>query len=475
MPHITKVCSTLLILANGMAVAQSSFEISEDGRSQISRSLIQLDQPATNAPRGVGVPFNATPDQSVILRRQIGGLQIADIDQDGHNDLVAVCYISNSFPPYEDWHDMIFFGNGTGIETTPGWISDVETHTGDVQIGDIDSNGYPDIVTIHGSVRRDNVRVYFGGPAGMPTTPGYVSNINQSSWGTAGVLADMDQDGDLDLVTTNQGVSPDPFRPILMFDNTGSTLSTTAVWQSAESSIQNGVAAHDITGDGFPDLAVAKWVNFDSGLYLNTTGVPNTLQSLAVSGGDDADRGAAITDLNNDGLFEIGFGGDPSRVYTYENDALSLIYTANPPFSGPQDFRFFDVDQDGDDDLAEINFSDGRAHIYLNRNGTLDTNPTWTYDASEVGTALAFGDLNNDGRPDLALGYSGDTCVRIFFAPTPACPADLNNDGNLDFFDVSAFLSAFTAQNPIADFTYDGLFNFFDVSAFLSAFSAGCP
>lgn len=57
----------------------------------------------------------------------------------------------------------------------------------------------------------------------------------------------------------------------------------------------------------------------------------------------------------------------------------------------------------------------------------------------------------------------------------PPCQPDLNNDGALNFFDVSAFLAAFTTQNPIADFTNDGLYNFFDVSAFLAAFTAGCP
>jgi len=56
-----------------------------------------------------------------------------------------------------------------------------------------------------------------------------------------------------------------------------------------------------------------------------------------------------------------------------------------------------------------------------------------------------------------------------------SCPADLNSDGVLNFFDVSAFLAAFTAQDPSADFSADGEFNFFDVSAFLAAFSAGCP
>lgn len=55
------------------------------------------------------------------------------------------------------------------------------------------------------------------------------------------------------------------------------------------------------------------------------------------------------------------------------------------------------------------------------------------------------------------------------------CPADLNNDGILDFFDVSLFLSAFNAQLPIADYNGDGLFNFFDVSTYLIDYNAGCP
>lgn len=55
------------------------------------------------------------------------------------------------------------------------------------------------------------------------------------------------------------------------------------------------------------------------------------------------------------------------------------------------------------------------------------------------------------------------------------CVPDLNNDGSLDFFDVSAFLNAFSGGEPLADLTGDGNLDFFDVSAFLNAFSAGCP
>ncbi|MCR9075009.1 MAG: choice-of-anchor B family protein [bacterium] len=47
--------------------------------------------------------------------------------------------------------------------------------------------------------------------------------------------------------------------------------------------------------------------------------------------------------------------------------------------------------------------------------------------------------------------------------------------GTLNFFDVSAFLSAFNNADPAADFNSDGSFDFFDVSAFLSTYNAGCP
>ena len=56
-----------------------------------------------------------------------------------------------------------------------------------------------------------------------------------------------------------------------------------------------------------------------------------------------------------------------------------------------------------------------------------------------------------------------------------SCPADLNGDGDLNFFDVSAFLAAYSSMDSAADFDGNGSFDFFDVSAFLNYFGAGCP
>ena len=47
------------------------------------------------------------------------------------------------------------------------------------------------------------------------------------------------------------------------------------------------------------------------------------------------------------------------------------------------------------------------------------------------------------------------------------CPAHQTVDGEFSLFDVNAH----SAMNLIADFKGDGSFNFFDVSAFLNAYS----
>jgi hypothetical protein len=79
------------------------------------------------------------------------------------------------------------------------------------------------------------------------------------------------------------------------------------------------------------------------------------------------------------------------------------------------------------------------------------------------------------GGQFISAGGNSDAWNVAKFDCNLACLADLTGDGQLDFFDVSAFLNAFTSSEPSADFTGDGTWDFFDVSAFLNAFNQGCP
>ncbi len=94
----------------------------------------------------------------------------------------------------------------------------------------------------------------------------------------------------------------------------------------------------------------------------------------------------------------------------------------------------------------------------------LPATPAGEYTIRVKGTAV------NQGPQGYALAITGAVSE-----DAGTCGADINGDGDLNFFDVSAFLMAYNAQDPIADFNEDGMFNFFDVSAFLTAFNAGCP
>ncbi len=87
-----------------------------------------------------------------------------------------------------------------------------------------------------------------------------------------------------------------------------------------------------------------------------------------------------------------------------------------------------------------------------------------------LGTAFADGEVYDPSNAN--MNYGAMTAHDIICVPE--CRSDINADGVLDFFDISAFLGSYSTSDPNADFNQDGVLDFFDVSAFLSAFGAGC-
>lgn len=89
-------------------------------------------------------------------------------------------------------------------------------------------------------------------------------------------------------------------------------------------------------------------------------------------------------------------------------------------------------------------------------------------------------DVDQDGVISI-VGSSFNTVLQrseailITSSDAPDCVGDYNGDGALDFFDISQFLSEFSANVMNADLNGDSQFDFFDISVFLQAFSNGCP
>ncbi len=77
---------------------------------------------------------------------------------------------------------------------------------------------------------------------------------------------------------------------------------------------------------------------------------------------------------------------------------------------------------------------------------------------------------------NLAYAASTNGGLKVFdLADCSPCVADFNLDGQLNFFDVSAFLIAYLDGDLVADLNLDAILNFFDVAAFLESYSTGCP
>jgi hypothetical protein len=369
-------------------------------------------------PEGGATLFASTPDWSNTLRRQVGGVVAADMNGDDQVDLVVGCYNSSAFPPYDDWHNMIYYNTGSELEAAPSWISNDEVSTGEVKMADFNNDTFPDVFAANGGRAMAPSRIYFGSATGPSTTASW-SEAGGSTWTNYAQPFDFDHDGDIDLATANQGNSQfDPTRPMRLFLNDAGTLATVPAWSSDESSLQNFLSWGDLNGDGWEDLAVSKWINYESAVYLSVDdpGGTRTLEGSPswTTGEDGDDKGIGFADIDGMNGPDLALGHDPTQAFLHDGTTLAkpAAFTATGTFFGHSDLKWGDVDGDGDPDLAEIHFANGTANLYLNEGGVLNSTPVWSYDSSAVGTALDFGDINGDGALDLILAYAGDPATR---------------------------------------------------------------
>ncbi len=122
-----------------------------------------------------------------------------------------------------------------------------------------------------------------------------------------------------------------------------------------------------------------------------------------------------------------------------------------------------------------------RLRIDQNTEGPVHVGGTWTGSHEDgISYMTQMATVGADGRLDLHSGLQGANIRSVLngmqvIAIADLCPADLNGDGNLDFLDISEFLSAYNSGTSAADLNGDGNYDFLDISAFLTSYNTGCP
>lgn len=219
----------------------------------------------------------------------------------------------------------------------------------------------------------------------------------------------------------------------------------------------------DMTGvSGYP-TSLEGWgrVLLDNVLYF-----PGDTRSTVVHDVRNNDAGALSTDDSFVMPVEVTSSGERLKVTLVWHDAPAAVQAAFAPVNnldlevaGPMGTELL-----GNvfDTAGGVSRTGGTADLINNVEMVVIDAPTPGTYTIRVNAASV-----NEGAQGFAVVVSGDVA-------TDDCPADINGDDELNFFDVSAFLTAFNDLDPIADFNDDGDFNFFDVSAFIAAFNLGC-
>jgi hypothetical protein len=293
----------------------------------------------------------------------------------------------------------------------------------------------------------------------------YPTGISPSSV----AIGDLNGDGQPDLVTANIGGDPNASLPpagtvSVLLGSSGGTFSAATTYPT-ESLMAFSVAIGDLNGDGHLDLAVANFGD-PSGFGQNGTvsvflgsggGTFSAATRYSTQTGFAGAQSVAIGDLNGDGKLDLAVADASNKVpFLFGNGDGSFNVPTPPTFTGinnPGSVAIADLNGDGRLDLALANFntapgSAGTVTVLFGQVGGGFTRlnlPTGGANASSV----AIGDLNGDGKLDLAVTYAGSNTVSVllgngiggFSAATPyptgtnplsVAIGDLNGDGRLD-------------------------------------------
>ncbi len=281
---------------------------------------------------------------------------------------------------------------------TPSFSSQDAFGTGatiPVAWGDYDGNGTADLAV--GNFFGQLNELYTGNGDGTytPTTEFGGSSTFALVW------ADYDNDGDLDMAVGNDG-------PNRLFINNGNGTFSLELQFGVSRTI--AMAWADSDGDGDVDLAVGNGIlgqAQQNALYLNNgdgtfTGQPQF--------GVGQTGSLAWADYDGDGDLDLavgngGFGSDGQNVLYVNNGDGTFTPQNEFGMGDTAAVAWADVNNDGRLDLAVANWGDQQNMLYLNDGGGSFT-PVAAFGARDTNT-IAWGDYDLDGDPDLAVG-NGD-------------------------------------------------------------------
>jgi hypothetical protein len=337
-------------------------DVNEDGKPDLVVANADAETVTVLLGNGRG-NFHPAPGSPICAGHLPNDIAIADMNRDGHLDLV----IANHQSPYV----TILLGDGKGgFHPGPGSPIDVHStpHPHGVAVGAFSGRRVNDAVT--DSWGNNKIELLLGDGKGGLQTPGRYFNVGRRPYERLR-SADFNKDGLPDIVTTNLD---DDTVTILLSDGRG------GFHEAAGSPFPAGskpwqVAVGDFNRDGIADLAIIPYER----------DVPRAEQ-------------VAVTVLLGDG--KGGFSPAHSQGLSLEG------------CHGPNSIATGDVNGDGFPDIVVHCAQSQSLAIFLGGSGQHFARVNEPAAAGWGGVAVA--DLNRDGKADIVAANSDNGTITVY-------------------------------------------------------------
>lgn len=323
--------------------------------------------------------------------QQTWDLDVADMDQDGHLDVVSIT--KNDRQVHVHLNDGE--GNFSRIGHFPGPKDGRAVH-----IFDANGDQYPDVAAVG---ITEGLRILFNDGRGAlkPTQAYPISGMPHDV-----IALDLEGDGDQDLAVVAVWK-----HQVLLYQNDGQGRYRAASPLTGLREPRRLLHA-DLDGDGHKDLLVGcddgkVWV-----FYRQADG-KLARKGQAISATDN-NWALAVADFNADGLPDLAAGCYIDQSVTVHLNQGGQSFQRKKIISGDHNFDLTvaDLDQDGDLDLISCSTLDNAMHLHLN-DGAGNFTSNIELSSGDWNAAVSGGDFDGDGDHDLVTASINDGMVNL--------------------------------------------------------------
>jgi len=329
-------------------------------------------------------------------------VEMGDVNSDGNPDLVSIGDHGSPYINTDEHGIMVWFGDGTGNWSV---YQSGNFGYGGIALGDVNNDGYMDAG--YGMHHNDSgvdfgdqiQEVALGDGTGLNWTPwddGLATN--GEDWGMFGTdFADVDNDGDLDIGSISFGCCAG----VHVYLNQGDgTWDQSFGFLGGNSDMQ--FTFGDVNGDGNIDLAVSHSYGT---VYLGDGTGDFSLEQGNLPAPESI-TSEALGDVNHDGRDELGFTNTSGgvKVWAWLSPGTWQNISGSLPGSGPYEaVQLYDMDMDGNLDVAA--FGNRQVHIWSG-DGVGGWSEIASFTTPTPGYEQAFrvgGDVDHNGYADIVL------------------------------------------------------------------------